>query len=240
MAQSIGVDCLDLSATLRTMATEKIGNQALTDPVRLKMKHSTAIRWMHWVNFPIVALMIVSGVQIYWAHTAYTPDSWEVAFQILGLDHKLSIGMAIHFALMWLFAINGLMYVTFLFVSGEWRELVPRLHHFREAIQVTLHDLGFRKFLPPQNKFNAAQRIAYTSVIGLGVIALVSGVAIYKPIQLHTLTALLGGYSTARLIHFIVAIAFVGFFVTHIIQVIRAGWNNFQAMVTGFEVSNED
>ncbi len=66
--------------------------------------------------------------------------------------------MAWHFTFMWVFAINGLLYVTYTFWSGEWRELVPNRHTFPEAWQVVLHDLGIRKQPLPERKFNGAQR----------------------------------------------------------------------------------
>jgi thiosulfate reductase cytochrome b subunit len=89
---------------------------------------------------------------------------------------------------------------------------------------------------PPPRKFNGAQQIAYTTVILMGVGSLVTGLAIYKPVQLALLTALLGGYQWARWEHFWLTVGYVLFFVIHIVQVARAGWNNFRAMVTGYEI----
>jgi len=100
-----------------------------------------------------------------------------------------------------------------------------------------LHDLRLSKRHLPQRKFNGAQQIAYTGVILMGAGSLLTGLAIYKPTQLHVLTALLGGYETARWFHFWLTIAYVGFFLVHVVQVIRAGWNNFRAMIIGYEIS---
>ena len=101
-----------------------------------------------------------------------------------------------------------------------------------------LHDLHIRKTVPPQDKYNAAQRIAYSSIVVMGMGSVITGVAIYKPIQFYWLCALCGGYEAARIEHFILTIGYALFFLVHIGQVILAGWNNFQAMVTGFEVEN--
>src|SRR5258708_12853293 len=138
---------------------------------------------------------------------------------------------------MWFFALNGMAYVLYTFFSGEWRELVPTRRSFREAIEVTLHDLRLSKRHPPQRKFNGAQQIAYTAVILMGAGSLLTGLAIYKPTQLHVLTALLGGYETARWLHFWLTLAYVGFFLVHVAQVICAGWSNFPALIIGYAIA---
>lgn len=216
----------------------------------MKSKHPLAIRWCHWVNFPLLALMLWSGLWIYWANDIYRvglgsftlfkffPEGFYRAF---GLSYSLAKGMAWHFFFMWFFAINGVVYVAYTLISGEWRHLVPNRQSFHEAILVGLHDFGLWKGHLPQRKYNGAQQIAYTSVILMGFGSLVTGLAIYKPTQFSWLTALLGGYMMARWEHFLLAAVFVLFFVIHVAQVIRAGWNNFRAMVSGCElVSSED
>jgi thiosulfate reductase cytochrome b subunit len=212
---------------------------------RIVKKHPLAIRWFHWVNFPVLAMMIWSGMLIYWANDVYRlgwgdttvlkffPDSFYKAFNISG---RLAEGMALHFVFMWLFAVNGLLYVLYTIISGEWRYLWPELKSFKEAWQVVLHDLHLRKTAPPQTKYNAAQRIAYSGIIIMGFGSLVTGLSIYKPVQFGWLCTLCGGYEWARIEHFILTIGYCLFFVIHIVQVILAGWNNFRAMVSGFEV----
>jgi thiosulfate reductase cytochrome b subunit len=71
----------------------------------------------------------------------------------------------------------------------------------------------------------------------MGIGSLLTGLAIYKPTQLHVITALFGGYEMARWFHFWLTIANVGFFVVHVAQVIRAGWNSFRAMIIGYQIS---
>jgi len=198
----------------------------------------------------MLALMIWSGLWIYWANDVYRIGLGSVTlfkffpegfYRDFGLSHQLAHGMAWHFFFMWFFAINGLVYVAYTILSGEWRYLVPNRQSFREAILVTLHDLGLWKGSLPERKFNGAQQIAYTSIILMGFGSLVTGTAIYKPTQFAWLTGLLGGYMAARFEHFLLAMGYVLFFLVHIAQVVRAGWNNFRAMVSGFElVSSEE
>jgi thiosulfate reductase cytochrome b subunit len=203
---------------------------------------------MHWINVPLLAIMIWSGLMIYWANDVYAlrlgsltlfhffPDWFYTAFN---LDHHLALGMAYHFTFMWFFAVNGLLYVLYTFISGQWRLLLPNRRTPREAWNVVLHDLHLRKGPLPPAKFNGAQRIAYTGVILMGAGSILTGLAIYKPSQLSWLAMLLGGYGWARVEHFALTMGYVLFFVIHISQVIRAGWNNFRAMVTGYELALE-
>lgn len=208
-------------------------------------KHPLAIRWFHWVNFPILLCMIWSGLLIYWANDVYR-IGWgdkilfhffpKGFYQSLNIPFRLAEGMSWHFLFMWLFFINGLLYVLFTIISGQWRYLLPNKRSFKEAWQVVLHDLHIKKYEPPFEKYNAAQRIAYTAVIVMGMGSLLTGLAIYKPVQFGAIAWLCGGYGAARLEHFILTIGYVLFFLVHIAQVAKTGWNNFQAMVTGFEV----
>ncbi|MBC7874918.1 MAG: cytochrome b/b6 domain-containing protein [Ferruginibacter sp.] len=213
---------------------------------KIVKKHPLAIRWFHWVNFPVLAIMIWSGLLIYWANDVYKigfgsttllkffPNSF---YDALKIPYRLSEGMAYHFVFMWLFFLNGIAYVLYTVISGEWRLLMPNRRSFKEAWQVFLHDLHIRKAAPAiSGKYNAAQRIAYTAIIIMGIGSILTGLAIYKPVQLEWLCMVFGGYKMARIIHFALTIGYVLFFLVHIFQVIRAGWNNFRAMVTGFEV----
>lgn len=206
--------------------------------MRLEKKHPLAIRWFHWVNFPLLLVMIWSGTLIYWAYPAYL-NLEQTTWRALHVNNRLAEGMALHFFFMWLFGVNGVLYVLYTLISGEWRELVPRRGTLRDAWQVVLHDLRIRKAPLPREKFNGAQRLAYTSVIVMGAGSLLSGLAIYKPVQFSWLTALFFGYQGARFVHFWLTVGYVVFFAVHIAQVIRAGWNNFRAMVIGVEVVHD-
>jgi thiosulfate reductase cytochrome b subunit len=102
-----------------------------------------------------------------------------------------------------------------------------------------LHDLRIRKTAPTQIKYNGAQKIAYSAIIVMGLGSVLTGLAIYKPIQFYWLSNLFGGYAMSRIIHFILTIGYCLFFLIHIVQVALAGWNNFRGMVAGFEVIRE-
>lgn len=213
---------------------------------RLEKKHPLAIRWFHWVNFPILTVMVWSGLLIYWAYPIYRlgiadftllkMNLSQTTWRALHVNNRLAEGMALHFFFMWLFGVNGLLYVSYTLLSGEWRELLPNRHTVRDAWQVLLHDLHIRKEPLPRVKFNGAQRLAYTGIVIMGLFSLLTGLAIYKPVQFAWLTALFGGYAGARFVHFWLTVGYVLFFLVHVGQVVKAGWNNFRAMVIGYEV----
>jgi thiosulfate reductase cytochrome b subunit len=224
----------------------------------VEKKHPLAIRWFHWINFPVLMVMIWSGLLIYWANDVfgirvgghelfhffpakfYDPPKADSGHAWWSFSGRLSEGMAWHFTFMWLFLLNGLAYVLYTAISGEWRYLLPNRHSFMEAIHVVLHDLHLTKKPLPRRKFNGAQQFAYTSVILMGAGSLITGLAIYKPVQFAWITSLAGGYVAARFEHFWLTMGYVVFFLVHVSQVIRAGWNNFRAMVTGYEMVEID
>ena len=208
-----------------------------------KKKHRT-----HWINFPVLTIMIWSGMLIYWANDVYSVTIFghtfvrffpEWFYKTLHIPQRLAEGMAFHFLFMWFFTLNGFFYVLYSIISGEWRYLLPNKHSFKEAWQVLLHDLRIRKTAPPQGKYNAAQRVAYTAIIVMGFGSVITGLAIYKPVQFYWLAWICGGYHLARIWHFVLTIGYVFFFLVHIVQVILAGWNNFRAVISGFEVVEE-
>jgi thiosulfate reductase cytochrome b subunit len=200
---------------------------------------------MHWINFPLITIMIWSGFRIYWAEDVYAFGilGWEWFkffpegfYEALDLDRHLARGLAFHFNFAWLFTLNGVAFGLYTWRTGEWRHLVPGRRALKDSWAVLLHDLHIGKEAPAKRgRYNEAQRLTYSLVIGLGALAILSGFAIFKPTQLSPITWLLGGYTSARVIHFTVTISFVVFFIVHIVQVARAGWRNFAAMVTGYE-----
>ncbi len=205
------------------------------ESLKIREKHRLLLRLSHWLNVPLLLIMIWSGLLIYWAHQPYVKIPDELG--PLQFHHRLAEGMAWHFTVMWLLVINGLIYFAHLSFSGEWKEVLPARKTFWQAVTYTLYDLKIRKVSPQwTGKFNPAQRLAYFSAIIMGVLGVISGVAIYKPVQMGILVFLLGGYKFARLIHFLCMSGLIFFIVIHLIQVLRTGWNNFRGMVAGYEI----
>ena len=215
------------------------------EPTVARLVHPRAIRWMHWINVPLLAIMIWTGLRIYWAEDVYAigVGDWQwfaffpdIVYEELDLSRRLARGMAFHFSFAWLFVLNGLAYTVYLAISREWKHVIADRACLREAPQVVTHDLGLRDEAPPQGRYNAAQRISYTLVLVAAAVLVISGFAIYKPTQLHPLPYLFGGYQGARLTHFSMTIFLVAFVGLHLVQVARAGWRNLLAMITGYRL----
>ena len=236
----------NIVSTMSSNAPEEAVEAAPSERIAIE-KHRRGNRWMHWINFPILTVMIWSGLRVYWADLR-DPFVFGIAgFEIfeffpdwfnepLVLDRKLARGLAFHFTFGWLFVLNGAAYTLYLIKTGGWRNFLPTKDDLRMIPAVLMHDLGMRKEEPPQGKYNGVQQLTYAMVLFMGFLVVVSGFAIFRPTQLAPLTALLGGYSAARFIHFSVTIGFLLFFVIHLVQVARAGWGNFWSMVTGYEL----
>jgi thiosulfate reductase cytochrome b subunit len=209
---------------------------------RVRPRHHPLVRITHWAAFPLVFLMISSGLQIYRAYPRfgdrgeflYPNPFQDVAFPLWSrLGGWLAGGINWHFMLMWPLIIVGVMYFAYMLSSGEWRKLVFRPRDVRPALEMMRYYLHIRRDHPPQGKHNALQKAAYTFIVLLGVLSVVSGFAVWKSVQLSWLTAAMGGFQAARYWHFWAVWLFVGFTVAHVILVFVVDPSSFRAMTTG-------
>ena len=202
--------------------------------------HPLWVRWAHWINFPLLTIMMISGAMIYWANSVYTPFIPQSVYQYLGIKHLLALGLGLHFTFMWAFTVNGILYVAYLLLSGEWRELVPAKADFKDSVKVAAAEVGLGRMPDQRGKFNAAQRITYCTIIIMAGFSVLTGIAMYKPIQFSSVRQIFYDYSVARLLHFIFAVAFALFFFMHVAQVMRAGASKFKAMISGAEMNAKE
>ncbi|MGH7525997.1 MAG: cytochrome b/b6 domain-containing protein [Gemmatimonadales bacterium] len=210
----------------------------------LVKRHHGLVRLAHWLNAVLLLGMIASGLQIYVAYAHFglrgdplaLPNPWdgEALPEWARLGGWLAGALNWHFALAWPFVITGLVYLGFLVITGEWRSLLFRPRDVRPAIQMQLYYLRLRRDHPLQGKHNALQKAAYTAIVAVGALSVLSGFAIYKPVQLGWLTALFGGYELARYWHFVTVWVFVGFTLLHVALVFLADPASVRAMITGW------
>lgn len=200
------------------------------------------IRLLHWANVPFLVIMAGSGLQILVAYPMMGPQGQPYAaypFQGTLPPESIRIGQWLaggrnwHFAFAWLFVLNGLVYVLYLAVSGEWRRrlFLPR-RDARNALGTLAYYLRLRRQPPPQELYNGLQRMAYTSTLLFALVVVLTGLVLYKPMQLGWLAALFGGYDPARLMHLGALALLTLFTVGHVIMVTLHP-RSFGEMVTG-------
>ena len=205
-------------------------------------RHHWIVRMTHWATVLLLAGMITSGLQIYEAYARfggrggpYFPSPFDdtqfPAWSRMG--GWLAGALNWHFALMWPLVAFGLLYLGYLAASGQWRALLFRPRDVRGAIEMTNYYLRIRKDHPPQGKHNPLQKLAYTGIVLLGALAVLTGIAIYKPLQFSWLTVLFGGFQAARYWHFWTVWIFVAFTLVHVVLVFAVDPASFRAIITG-------
>jgi thiosulfate reductase cytochrome b subunit len=179
----------------------------------------------------------VPGLQHY-----SSPPDWLYNHLSLG-PGMLGVALRLHWFCAYLFMANGLLYLLGLALGGGWRPLIPKRNDIRAGLQMALYyslaPFAFllRKPLPHPahtGKYNALQKAAYASVSVAGVLVILSGWAIHKPMQLYWLAAAFGGYNAARVWHFCLMCFFILFVVPHVILVLADGWDTMRSMIVGW------
>jgi len=205
-------------------------------------RHHLVVRITHWVNVVAVTIMVGSGLRIFNAYPAF--ERRGDSFCCYPFAHKpIPAGLTFggwlggarhwHFAMMWVLAVNGLVYLAFIYLHGEWRDLVPRRGDPRDIWEMVKFYAFVRKDHPRQGKHNALQRSAYFAMPILGALAVITGLAIWKPVELGWLTNAMGGYVWARYWHFLVMVALVVVALGHVFMVFAVDPYSLRAMTTG-------
>ena len=189
--------------------------------------HPVWVRVTHWINALAMLMMIGSGWQIYNASPLF---GFTFPTQI-ALGNWLAGALLWHFAAMWLLVINGVVYVTLGILTGRFRrKLFPIIP--REVWRDFLAALRGRLAHDDLTVYNAVQRLLYVGILLTGVVIVLSGLSIWKPVQFQALTAFFGGYNTARYVHFAAMTAIVAFLVVHVTLAILVP-KSLRAMIIG-------
>ncbi|HEY4217250.1 MAG TPA: cytochrome b/b6 domain-containing protein [Gemmatimonadaceae bacterium] len=205
-------------------------------------RHHPVVRITHWVNAIALTIMVGSGLRIFNAYPAFArkgdsfccyPFAHRPIPDVLTFGGWLAGARNWHFAMMWVLVVNGIVYLSFIYLHGEWRDLVPRRGIFRDSIEMIKFYLTLRRDHPRQGKHNALQRATYFVLPLAGILAVLTGLAIWKPVELAPLTAVFGGYVWARYWHFWAMLILVALSLAHIFMVFAVDPYSIQSMVTG-------
>jgi thiosulfate reductase cytochrome b subunit len=189
--------------------------------------HPRWVRVTHWLNAIAMVVMIMSGWEIYNASPLFSftfPKS-------ITLGGWLAGALLWHFAAMWLLVVNGLIYVTLGLVTGRFRRKLWPIRP-SEVVADAKAALTFKLSHDDLSIYNAVQRLLYPGVIVAGIVIVLSGLAMWKPVQLQELTAMFGGYEASRYVHFFAMAAIVGFLVIHVVLAIVVP-RSLRAMIVG-------
>jgi len=205
-------------------------------------RHHPVVRITHWVNVVALTIMVGSGLRIFNAYPAFARKGESFCcypFAQKPIPASLTFGGWLagarnwHFAMMWVLFVNGLVYLGFIYLHGEWRDLVPRRGIVRDAWEMVRFYAFARRDHPRQGKHNALQRLVYFSMPIFGVAAVVTGIAVWKPVQLSWLTNALGGFVWARYWHFWAMLLLVALTIGHVFMVFTVDPYSIPAMITG-------
>jgi thiosulfate reductase cytochrome b subunit len=189
--------------------------------------HPVWVRITHWLNAIAMLIMIGSGWQIYNASPLF-----DFTFsRSVTLGGWLAGALMWHFAAMWLLAINGLVYLALGFGTGRFRRKLWPISP-RAVINDAIAALTGKLSHADLSVYNAVQKLLYAGVILAGIVIVLSGLSIWKPVQLQWLTAIFGGYDAARYVHFFAMAAIVAFLVVHVALALLVP-KSLRAMITG-------
>lgn len=195
-------------------------------------QHPFIIRATHWINFIALGVMVLSGLRIYNASPIF---SFKIP-AMFTLGGWLAGARQWHFFAMWLFFINGAVWILYNVLSRHgWQTTIFRPRDFGGIVPMIKYYLRIDKQHPPVKKYNALQKAAYTTIPVAAIGVILTGMAIYWPVQFQGITALFGNYDTARMWHFIFMAALVIFFFGHVFMVLISGWSNFVSIITGWK-----
>ena len=190
--------------------------------------HPLPVRIMHWINALAIFIMIGSGWKIY---------NDDILFSFLRFPDAIVIGkwaqygLQWHFFGMWIFVLNGLAYLCYGISSGRfWQKLFPISS--REVFVTVGDALRFRLRHDDLTHYNAVQKLLYLGVMAVGVLIVISGLALWKPVQFSELANLFGSFQTIRLVHFLCMTAIVAFITVHVTLALLVP-QSLVAMITG-------
>jgi thiosulfate reductase cytochrome b subunit len=189
--------------------------------------HPRWVRVTHWINALAMLMMIGSGWQIYDA----SPLFGFVFPRQLALGNWLAGALLWHFAAMWLLMVNGVVYIALGILTGRFRRKLLPLYP-RDVFHDLFAALRGRLSHDDLSVYNAVQKLLYLGILLTGVVIVLSGLSIWKPVQFHYLTSFFGGYDTARYVHFAAMTAIVAFLVVHVALAVVVP-KSLRAMIVG-------
>ena len=206
-------------------------------------EHPYLVRLTHWLSAIAITVMIFSGIEIFWAfpnfgakipqHDLLKAPTW------LGLGGWLGGALQWHLTFMWPLIVSGVVYVAYQIWSGNYRQVIFAPKDIGGVWPMARHYFLFGPKPELKESYNPLQKLAYTSAILFGAVAVITGLVLYKPVQLSALAWLMGGFGFVRIWHFAAMLGLVSFIPGHLVMVALHGWSNFYSMLIGWKKDPE-
>ena len=211
--------------------------------VRAAYEHPFLVRLCHWINSVALLVLIASGLRIFRAFPSFGPKIPQK--DLINIPQQLTLGgwlggaLQWHFTFLWIYIGTGLLYVAYEIFSGNFRQVLFMPRDIRGVWPMARHYFFFGPKPELNEPYNPLQKLAYTSAILLGVLSVLTGMVLYRPVQFSWLGWLMGGFHYARVWHFFVMLGFLFFIGGHLVMVLLHGWNNFVSMLSGWKKDPE-
>src|SRR5262245_16447688 len=223
---------------IRTIEVERKGARQT-----FAQEHSWLVRFTHWLNAITLLVLTASGMQIFEAFPSFGAKIPQMDFihfpQAVRLGGWLGGALQWHLTFAGLFTTTGMTYVLYLLISGHWRKVILQPGELRGVWPMARHYFLFKPKPQQREQYNPLQKLAYTSTIMFGVLSVVTGLLLFKPVQFGLPVKLFGGFGKIRVYHFLAMIGFLSFIPGHLVMVALHGWNNFYSILTGWKCSPE-
>ena len=206
-------------------------------------EHPLVVRLCHWVNSVALLVMAGSGLQIFRAFPSFGPKIPQHDFlhvpKAITLGGWLGGALQWHITFAWIYVTTGAIYVGYQLFSGNYRQLALTYGDLRGIWPMIRHYFFFDVKPRVTEPYNPLQKVAYLSVVILGIASVLTGMVLFNPVQFSELAWLVGEFHWARLWHFALMCAMFGFLVGHLVMVALHGWNNLVSMLTGWKRNPE-
>ena len=223
------------------MATRVIEiENSKTEEVREAVyEHPLIVRLCHWINAIALFVLVGSGLQIFRAFPSFgakIPEKVLIHWpKSLAIGGWLGGALQWHLTFMWIYIASGVVYLGYQIFSGHYRQVLFVPRDVPGVWPMVRHYFFFGPKPAAKEAYNPLQKHAYTSALVLGILSVLTGLAIWKPVQFSWLAWPMGGFHYARLWHFLIMWALLAFIFGHLIMVVLHGWNNFVSMLTGWK-----
>jgi len=239
-----------MATTASGLKVKSVETQSKGEKINAAYEHPFIVRLAHWLNAISLFVLIASGLRIFRAFASFGEPShhWANAVEFkpfVNVPPKLTLGgwlggaLEWHLTFMWIFVGTGVIYLLYQLISGRYKQVLFVPRDIPGVWPMARHYFLFGPRPPLTGPYNPLQKLAYTSAVGFGVLAFLSGLVLYKPAQFAWLAFLMGGFHLARIWHFAAMCGFLAFIPGHLIMVLVHGWDNFFAMLSGWKKKAE-